>query len=80
MMMKKEMKVMQNEILVAFFGMLGTIIGSGFGVWASASKTNFRLSQLEKKMEIHNHLVERMTRCEGEISELQHDVRDLKTK
>ncbi len=80
MTMKKEMTRMQNEILVAFFGMLGTIIGSGFGVWASASKTNFRLSQLEKKMEIHNHLVERMTRCEGEISELQHDVRDLKTK
>ena len=80
MMTRKEMKVMQSEILVAFFGMLGTIIGSGFGVWASASKTNFRLSQLEKKMEIHNHLVERMTRCEGEISELQHDVRDLKTK
>ena len=80
MMTRKEMKVMQSEILVAFFGMLGTIIGSGFGVWASASKTNFRLSQLEKKMEIHNHLVERMTRCEGEIIELQHDVRDLKTK
>lgn len=78
MTMKKEMTPMQNEILVAFFGMLGTIIGSGFGVWASASKTNFRLSQLEKKMEIHNHLIERMTKCEGEIQELQHDVRDLK--
>lgn len=69
---------MQNEIVVAVLGMIGTLLGSGLGVWASASKTNFRLEQLEKKVEIHNHLIERMTKCEGEILELQHDVRDLK--
>lgn len=80
MMTRKEMIQMQSEIIVAVLGMVGTILGSGLGVWASASKTNFRLGQLEKKVEIHNHLIERMTRCEGEIAELQHDVRDLKTK
>lgn len=69
---------MQNEIVVAVLGMFGTLLGSSLGVWASASKTNFRLEQLEKKVEIHNHLIERMTKCEGEIQELQHDVRDLK--
>lgn len=71
---------MQSEIIVAILGMIGTLLGSGFGVMASASKTNFRLSQLEKKVEIHNHLIERMTKVEGEVQELQHDVRDLKNK
>ena len=80
MMTKKEMTPMQNEIIVAVLGMVGTILGSGLGVWASASKTNFRLGQLEKKVEIHNHLIERMTKVEAEVTELQHDVRDLKTK
>lgn len=80
MMTRKEMIQMQSEIIVAVLGMVGTILGSGLGVWASASKTNFRLGQLEKKVEIHNHLIERMTKVEGEVTELQHDVRDLKTK
>lgn len=71
---------MQSEIIVAILGMIGTLLGSGFGVMASASKTNFRLSQLEKKVEIHNHLIERMTKVEGEVQELQHNVRDLKFK
>lgn len=80
MMTRKEMTPMQSEIIVAVLGMVGTILGSGLGVWASASKTNFRLGQLEKKVEIHNHLIERMTKVEAEVTELQHDVRDLKTK
>lgn len=80
MMTRKEMIQMQSEIIVAVLGMVGTILGSGLGVWASASKTNFRLGQLEKKVEIHNHLIERMTKVEAEVTELQHDVRDLKTK
>lgn len=71
---------MQSEIIVAILGMIGTLLGSGFGVMASASKTNFRLSQLEKKVEVHNHLIERMTKVEGEVQELQHDFRDLKNK
>lgn len=71
---------MQSEIIVAVLGMAGTLIGSYFGVAASASKTNFRLEQLEKKVEVHNHLIERMTKVEGEVVELQHDVRDLKNK
>lgn len=79
-MMMKEARIMQSEIVVAVLGMLGTILGSGLGVWASASKTNFRLSQLEKKVELHNNLIERMVKCEGNISELQHDVRDLKAR
>lgn len=71
---------MQSEIIVAILGMMGTLLGSGLGVMASASKTNFRLSQLEKKVEVHNHLIERMTKVESEVTELQNDVRDLKTR
>ena len=80
MMTRKELIPMQSEIIVAILGMVGTLLGSGFGVMASASKTNFRLSQLEKKVEVHNHLIERMTKIESEVTELQNDVRDLKTR
>lgn len=51
---------MDNTILVAVLGCVGTIIGSGLGAVATASKTNFRLEQLERKVDKHNKLVERM--------------------
>lgn len=79
-MMIEEAIPLESEIVIAILGMLGTIIGSGLGVMASASKTNFRLGQLEKKVEVHNGLIERMVKAEGNIEELQHDVRDLKTR
>ena len=36
------------------------------------------LSQLEEKVNKHNGMIERMYAAEGAITELQHDVRDLK--
>lgn len=71
---------MQNEVLVAILGMAGTIIGSGLGIYATARTTNFRLDSLEKKVELHNNVIERLYIAEGKITELQHDVRDLKVK
>lgn len=40
-----------STITVALISMLGTIIGSGMGVIVSNKMTNFRLDQLEKKMD-----------------------------
>lgn len=55
---------MDGAVLVAVLGCVGTIIGSGLGAVAAASKTNFRLEQLEKKVDKHNSLVERMAAVE----------------
>ena len=40
--------------------------------------TLYRIDQLEKKVELHNNAVERLFIAEGNIKELQHEVRDLK--
>lgn len=39
---------------------------------------NYRLSQLEAKQDKHNNIIERTFILEGQVSELQHDIRDLK--
>ena len=39
---------------------LGTIIGTFAGIMTSTKLTNYRLEQLEKKVDKHNNLVERM--------------------
>lgn len=49
---------------------------------AQAEKTrallDYRLSELEKKQDKHNSLIERTYRMEGSVRELQHEVTDLK--
>lgn len=39
-----------------------------------------RLSILEKKVDVHNHLVERTYRLEGQMREAEHDIRDMKNR
>ena len=54
------------------------LIGSALGVIASAKMTNYRLEQLEKKVEKHNNVIERTYKLEGRMNEAEHDLKDLK--
>lgn len=65
---------MDGAVLVAVLGCVGTIIGSGLGAVAAASKTNFRLEQLEKKVDKHNSLVERMVAVEERSKSNAHRI------
>ena len=69
---------MSENILVALIGLAGSGAGSLIGVLASARLTQYRLRKLEEKVEAHNRLVERTYRLEGQMTELQHDIRDIK--
>ena len=53
-------------------------MGSLGGVLVSSKLTQYRLEQLEKKVEVHNGLIERTYRLEGEMNEVQHDIRDIR--
>lgn len=69
---------MNSEIVVALLGLLGTFLGSLLGVVAAGKLTQYRLQQLEEKVNKHNNIIERTYVLEGAVSELQHDVKDLK--
>ena len=60
------MRMLDSTIIVALISMIGTIIGSMLGVMKSNDKTLYRIEQLEKKVEAHNNLVERMAIVEQE--------------
>lgn len=65
---------------MAIVSCIGTVIGSMFGVMASSSKTLYRIEQLEKKVEKHNSMVERMIEAEDKIKSHQHQINDLKER
>lgn len=71
---------MTEAIIVAVLGFAGTLLGSLFGVLAAQKLTQYRLSQLEDKVNKHNNLIERTFVLEGQMTEVQHDIRDIKQK
>lgn len=54
-----------------FFSFLGSAIGCVAGILASQKLTNYRLEQLEAKVNKHNNLVERMTVSEMKIQNIE---------
>lgn len=70
---------MSDVVLVAAIGCLGSVLGSLLGVIATSKLTQYRLAQLEEKVNKHNNVVERVYMVEGAVTELQHDVKDLRS-
>lgn len=69
---------MSETIIVAIIGFAGTLAGSLLGILAAQKLTQYRLQQLEEKVNKHNNLIERMTKLEGRVTETEHDIKDLK--
>ena len=71
---------MTEAIIVALLGLAGTLIGSYLANRKSTALIAYRLEQLEQKVSKHNNLVERTYKLEGQMVEVQHDIRDLKAE
>lgn len=69
---------MSSETLVALLSLAGTLIGSLSGILVANKLVNYRLMQLEKKVEKHNSVVERTYKLEGRMTEVEHEIRDIK--
>ena len=66
-----------NEIIIALLSLLGTIIGSLSGVLAANRLTNYRIRELEKKVEKHNTVIERTYRLEEMMKVANNRLNDL---
>ena len=69
---------MSETIIVAILSLVGTLIGSVLGILAANKLTNYRLEQLEKKVEKHNNLVERMYNLETKVAVDEEEIEHLK--
>lgn len=75
---------MSEGIVVALIGLVGSGCGSLIGVIASSRLTQYRLEQLEKRVEAHNNLIDRTYKLEAhekvidtEIEEMKHEIQQL---
>ena len=68
---------MSDVVLVALVGAGGSVLGSLLGVLASNKLTNYRIEQLEKKVDKHNNLIDRTYKLERKVDMLSQHVDEL---
>lgn len=68
---------MDNTIIVAIIAFCGTLFGTFGGIVTSAKLTNFRISQLEKKVDKHNSFAERIPVLEEQMKVSNHRLTDI---
>lgn len=75
---------MTPEVIVSVISLFGTLVGSLGGIYVSNRMSNYRIEQLEKKVEKHNNLIERTYAIEQhnavvdeEIKVANHRIEDL---
>ena len=66
---------MKPEIIIAILSFLGTLVGTIGGIMASSKLTNYRLDQLEQKVNKHNNLIDRMYKVENRVTLIEDEIK-----
>ena len=61
------------DVVVGLFSLIGTLCGTMGGILTSTRLTSYRISELEKKVDKHNSVIERVALLE-QTSKLQWEI------
>lgn len=67
------MSLVTPEVVVGLFSLMGTLCGTMGGILTSTKLTSYRISELEKKVDKHNSVIERVALLE-QTSKLQWEI------
>ena len=75
---------MNSDIIISLITLLGSAVGTFGGILLNTRLTNYRIEQLEKKVDKHNNVIERVYLLEKadaveeeEIKVINHRIADL---
>lgn len=71
---------MSEAVIVAIISLIGTFGGSIVGCISANKIVNYRIQQLEIKVDKHNNLIDRMYKCEEDILLLQKDKDNIEER
>ena len=71
---------MSSEILIALLSFAGTCLGSITAVLTANKLVNYRISELEKKVDKHNQVLDRVAVNEADMETLRQVVKEYKEK
>lgn len=68
---------MNNDFIVALLSLAGTVVGSFGGILVSSKLTNYRIEQLEKKVDKHNNFAEKIPILTAKIDMISQRMEEL---
>lgn len=68
---------MSDVVIVAILSLIGTLVGSFAGILTANKLSNYRIEQLEKKVEKHNSVIERVYKLEKDEAVMQEEIEHL---
>lgn len=71
----KKVIPLSETIIVALLSLLGSLGGTLGGIALNSKLSNYRIEQLEKKVDKHNNLIERMFKAEESINILDEKIK-----
>ncbi len=69
-----------ETIIVSIISLIGTLGGSLGGILVANKLTNYRVEQLEKKVEKHNQVVERVYKLEQDNAVQDEEIKQVRTQ
>lgn len=64
-----------ETVIVAVLSLIGSLVGTLGGIALNSKLSNYRIEQLEKKVDKHNNLIERMFKAEENINLLDEKIK-----
>ena len=71
---------MTETMFIALLSLLGTLVGSLTGILTANKLTNYRIEQLEKKVDKHNCVIERVYDLEKRDAVIEEEIENTKQK
>ena len=68
---------MTDTIAIALVSLVGTLVGTFGGIITASKLTNYRIEQLERKVDKHNNFAERIPLIQNDIKVANHRIDDL---
>lgn len=69
---------MTEAVVVAILSLIGTLGGTFGGIITANKMTNYRIEQLEKKVEKHNQVIERVYNLEKQEAVIEEEIEQLR--
>lgn len=66
---------MSEAVIVAVLALIGTLGGTFGGILTANKLTNYRIEQLEKKVEKHNKVIERVYQLEKQEAVMEEEIK-----
>jgi cell shape-determining protein MreC len=63
------------EVITSLIGVIGSFVGTLAGIMINSKLTNYRIEQLEKKVDKHNHVIERVYNLEKSEAVFKEDLK-----